>query len=259
MSELSELQHQFKQYLLQGDTSVLSRIETPGEDSAEQRLQVYGDMYVMRLQEAVSEDYSLLAHLIGDMDFTRLTLDYVKAYPSHHYSLRYFSQFLAEYLTQAEAYKDNTLYYEVAQFEWASHNVIDAEDAPVLKLEDLQAIEQEKWPELQFGFHPSLQKLSLYWNVHDLKYNYDNEQIMPEPSRLDQPLFHILWRKEITPFHDIYSDTEAWMLNAADEQQTFADICEGLCQFMAEEEVASFAINQIVRWLNQGFVSTLGV
>ena len=53
----------------------------------------------------------------------------------------------------------------MASFEWGLSLAFDAEDAPILTLQDLAAIAPENWADLRFQFHPSMQLFMFKWNV----------------------------------------------------------------------------------------------
>lgn len=111
--------------------------------SVDQRLAVYGNAYGYRLIDALSENYPSVHTLLGDEDFYKMTYAYMEAYPSHHFSLRYFGHELEEFL---KTYiPEVPVLTEMARFEWALRKVFDAEDVAIITMDDLQEIPVEHW------------------------------------------------------------------------------------------------------------------
>src|SRR5882672_11684809 len=53
----------------------------------EERIGIYSEMYFLRLQECLVEDYPAVVKLVGPPAFGRLARGYLKEFPSRHYSL----------------------------------------------------------------------------------------------------------------------------------------------------------------------------
>ncbi len=256
MKSLAETQRAFQHYLLSGDNTIESSIVNLYERYAQNRMAVYGNMYSIRLQEVIREEFPLLAFVLGDEKFTALVATYIREYPSKHYSIRYFAD---QFITHIKNFNPGAgdLHREIAEFEWQSVNVLDESDAPVLTFVDLQSVPQENWPNLQIDFHPTVRPLWLHWNIADLWIAFDDGASLPEAEYSKEPTLNIVWRKVITPFCDIYHGIEAKTFLAASDKMNFSEICEMLCQEMPEEEVPGFAVNQLAKWFNQGIVTNL--
>ena len=95
MDALRKLQHDFLGYLLdESSNDIVDSIESTPHRSAEQRMALYGNAYVLRLKEALSTDYERLHSYLGDDLFDSLMQRYIEHYPSQHLSLRYFGQYM---------------------------------------------------------------------------------------------------------------------------------------------------------------------
>src|ERR1700693_1964355 len=66
--------------------------------SALERLDIYRDMYVPRMEEALAIDYPALKHFLGAEKFMRLVGRYVEAYPSRSYTLNRLGDHLPEFV-----------------------------------------------------------------------------------------------------------------------------------------------------------------
>ena len=93
MHNLLCIQASFQDYLLTGDLSIMSAIVSDIRD-AKQRLEVYFNAYRIRLIDVLKADYPKLRLYMGDEEFEKLSLAYLKAFPSEHFSVRYLGQHL---------------------------------------------------------------------------------------------------------------------------------------------------------------------
>src|SRR5882724_694831 len=68
--------------------------------TANQRVDVYREMYWLRLREALSIDYPELQRFLGNDRFDRLCDVYVQKYPSRSYSLNRLGDHLPRFLAE---------------------------------------------------------------------------------------------------------------------------------------------------------------
>src|SRR5262245_50886814 len=113
----------FHDYVLDKSEAIAGQIIGRDAESKRVRLNVYHDGYMLRLLEVLGKNYTALKILMGEAHFDRLAGDYVREYPSHHFSIgyagRYFSQFLSSQ-PQIEP-----VWIEVADFEWKMQLIIE--------------------------------------------------------------------------------------------------------------------------------------
>lgn len=271
---LSQLQQQLLDYLLHNNTPIQQQLAQHPNDtiSPQTRLGIYRNAYQMRLIEALTDHYPSLALLLGDKTFQQLGLAYLADYPSQHYSVRYFGEQLSDYLIQSShhyhAYHADyptDFLAEMAQFEWQLRYAFDAGDAPPLQLTDLQAIPMEQWSTLVFRLHPSLVRLDLTWNTatiwqalqthNDDSTNHQTDETIPAAIKQEHPSAWRIWREANyrTFFRPLDVD-EAWALDAILQQQNFADICSGLCEWVDEQYAPQRAVTFILSWLKDGLI-----
>ena len=168
MSALAQVQREFQDYLLRGDTAVMRHVVETARVPLVTRLGIYAGAYRSRLAEALASNYPVLARLLGEADFSALAADYIAAHESPFFSIRYYGDALAEFLATREDYAAAPVLAELAQWEWAMTSVFDAADAAALPAEDLASIPPVHWAQLRLRWHPSVQRLTLWWNVPQL-------------------------------------------------------------------------------------------
>jgi hypothetical protein len=111
----------------------------------EERLAVYHDMYVLRMDEALESDYPALKHLLGDGGFRALVTGYVQAHPSRSYSLNFLGRDLPDYVREAPGLRRRAFGHDLARLEQAVAEVFDAPEEPALSAEEIAAVPQEAW------------------------------------------------------------------------------------------------------------------
>lgn len=259
MQALRELEKNFQTHVLSGDHAVDSAITGNTAEQVATRLAVYSNGYRWRLLEVLELDYRLLAKLLGEKAFDQLGFEYIDAYPSHSFSIDIFAQYLPQFLTEKKPYCEQLHLSELADFIWALNVAIDAADASILTAQELAAVRQESWPEMRLTLHPSLQLLTYHWNVVDLWRALSDDKTLPEIVKLEKPQAVIVWRKAIQPFYALLDEKEVFVLQALQQEKTFEVVCEGLLQWLPEEEIAQYAVNLLLRWINDGMISRITI
>ena len=259
MSHLRDLQLRFQDYLIDGSQAIEADIVSTATALAEHRLATYYNAYRIRLIDALAIDYSALENHLGRETFEQLCLDYLLHYPSQYPSVRWFGQHLPAYLAEACNREDAELVRELARYEWAQVCIFDAANsANRVQLEDMAQFPPETWPDLQFDFKPAVQWLDLYWNVPQLKAAVDNSEAQPELQRSDIPLRWLLWRREFKMHWRSLDVHEAWAIEQAANGANFAEICEGLLEWVDAEQVALVAAGFLKQWIGDQLLARLG-
>ena len=252
MSELYRLQKEMMAWLMQKDERIKSEIIDTGEVnkvSVEQRLAVYGNAYGYRLIDALSENYPAVHTLMGDEDFYEMSYAYIEAYPSAHFSLRYFGHKLEKFLASYD--KGLPIYTEMANFEWALRNAFDSKNSPTLTLVSLQEIPVERWGELQFKFHPSVSRVDLEWNTPELWSAIEEDAEPIPPEQLERSYAWLIWRKDLLNYYRSLDIDEAYTIDAAMQGASFASLCEGVCEWVDEEHAPARVAGFLSEWLNE--------
>jgi hypothetical protein len=254
---LRELQEQFQSHLLEGDPRIAQRIVGTPRVNVPTRLAIYSDAYRLRLLEALRVDFPALHTLAGDTEFERIGRAYIEAYPSGHFSIRYFGRQLAGFLRQDDRWRALPVFLEMAVFEWALGLSFDAIDSPLVGVEDVAVIPPEAWAHMRLTWHPSLQRLDLQYNVPVLWKAIDEEQPPQAPVAADHPQAWIIWRRDLKTFFRSTSVDEAWSMDLLRQGHSFEAMCEGLCEWYDETRVAAQAALYLRRWVQDGLVARI--
>ncbi len=259
MSQLRNIQQHLQSHLLTNDDLINAQVFEPSQGSVADRLAIYNNGYRWRLYEILDIYYPILAKVMGAEAFEKLRVVYLEIHPSRHYSIDLFGQYLPEFLKTAAPYNQQLFLSELAQFIWSLSDTIDGPDAPVLVRDDLAAVAQDQWPDMRISLHPSVALLTQRWNTLALWNAANADQPIPAAELLEQETYCVVWRKEIQSYFNVLGKEDAWILQALQKDLSFGEICEGLLQWLPEDAVAAHAVNILLRWLQDGMLSTVRI
>ena len=124
------------------DLVLPSRTLTPSE-----RVEIYHGMYLLRMHDALSDDYEALRHFLGDEAFFDLVRDYVEVYPSRHFSLNRLGDHLPDFIRESAQVSRRSFCHDLARLELAITQLFDAPHSPSLQPEAISAVAEAAWPE----------------------------------------------------------------------------------------------------------------
>src|SRR6185437_3319452 len=256
MNKLLNVQLAFQAYIL-GESSDLPAMITETIDlNKQQRIGLYADGYVARLVEALSANYPQLKQFVGDKLFDSIAREFIKQHPSNVYSIRRFGDELASLLIADPRYAKRPILAELARFEWAAGDTFDAKDALVLDAESLRNIPPQEWGELKFYFHPSVRLDYFSYNITQIwDALIDNKT--KRAVRVKPVQAVLFWRHKLDMLYRQLPYIEAYVLANALKGETFAALCESLCQLLPEDEAGVQAAKMLMEWLSAGIISAV--
>ena len=254
MTRLSQVQVDFQQYLLRGDSEIESHVVGTERVPVATRLGIYGNGYGARLTEALGTNFPALAQLLGETDFGELAAAYIRSHDSTYASIRYYGGGLAQFLAEDPTYAAVPILAELARWEWAMTETFDAADAPALDPSAMAGVAPEEWSELHFDWHPSIRRLQLSWNVPQIWNAITSAAEQPEPSIATEAGQWLLWRRGLETFFRSLAPAEAAALDAARRGSSFGELCE-LCASRSDETAAAAQAAGFLRdWLQSGLI-----
>lgn len=138
----------------------LERVITPSEQlTALERIEIYSDMYFLRLVDCLREDFPCLAWTLGPNRFEKLARGYVTACPSTHFSLNQLGAKLAAYVATSNV-KRRGFFAELSALERAIQEVFDEHASAPVGRAELEAVPQTDWPALRLVTTPALRLLA---------------------------------------------------------------------------------------------------
>lgn len=255
---LKTLQHYWQAFLLNQEQSPLdSFIQAPNIKQAnvasfkKSRLAIYTEGYKPRLIDVLIKTFPYLKKWLGEENFGRLALAYIEAYPSTYYNIQDIGQEFGIFLSTQDI---PLAYIELANLEWALNQAYDAADHTVLTQNDLIAIPQEQWGNIIFKLHPSLHLVDITTNAVLAYQSLIRGEVAPAPLKLSTTEIWRIWQKDTQLYYLPTNFNEIFFLKAIKQNHTFGSICEKLEKNLPDLDVISYAVNQLLTWLQEGLL-----
>ena len=259
MSDFARQQAEFQRGILSGDDTVLSEILDSPREKRATLFGVYRYAYGSRLVEAMRNDHELLHLYLGDEMFDEMGHAYVKARPSAHPNLRWFSQGLPAFLKSTEPYATHLELSDLAALEKALNDAFDAAEGRVVALNDMTGFAPEAWSGLKFQPHPSASRLDLATNASAIWLTLKNDETPPDAVALEQPAHLLIWRQDVTPmFRELLAE-EAMMWDEAANGIPFGVLCEMLATYDDPDSAAGRGAGYLHGWITAGLLTDVSV
>jgi hypothetical protein len=226
-----------------------------GDDrlNAEERVDIYANMYFYRLLEVFKEDFPATLAVVGEERFHNLATGYLIEYPPAHFSISWAGEHLADFIREHPLRNDFPFLANLAQIERALIEVFHALDAPALDAEAMRVIPPQQWPELRLRLHPAHQILQLEWDLAPILKAVEQGEPPPHPPR--EAITMLVWRRRNTVFYRAIDAAENDAFNALAKGAAFPEICELIAGSVDEGEDPASAINQRLEvWLRDGLL-----
>ena len=247
---LADLQRAFQDYLLGRDEAFRAAVRDSRRTDRDTLLAVYRDGYVLRLVEALGNDFPGLLAVAGPDDFAGLARAYIAATPSRHRSIRWYGAGLADFLAGTPAWA------EMARFEWALGLAFDGPDATPVEAAALVALPQEAWETLVLNALPTLQRLSLAFDLPQAWQQRDT--VAPGTlaiARAAAPVDWAIWRPDVETQYRSLEPDEAAMLDALVEGRAFPDLCAVVAPFVGDADAVPRAATLLRTWVEGGMIA----
>jgi hypothetical protein len=245
--KLAELQDRFWELATRSPgahPAAESFVSTP-DLSADDRLDIYANMFVWRQIDALREDFPKLAQLLGDEGFYATAEKYLSAHPSTHPSLAQLGRRFASFLAESPGSRPDLA--DLAALEWARCEVF--EEAHV-RPATADLIRGPEPAQMALRTVPALRLLTLRHDVLPLWKDLEDGKAAPPPRA--QPTTVAVWRKDFVVFHVGIAPEEALGLRRAISGGTLGEICEA---FADGEDAVQEACSALASWFAEGWIS----
>ncbi|QSI78967.1 DNA-binding domain-containing protein [Niveibacterium microcysteis] len=229
-----------------------------GRTPVEARFAIYANAYRGRMVAALRDNYPVLAAALGDEAFANLGVDYLRAHPSRHPSIRWFGDALYDFVTREPEALPHPALADLIRMEWAVRHAFDAADCAMSDLRQLAAYPPDHWPSLRFAVHPSVSVLTLEWLIeplwHQLQADPDTESEAPERSA------HALlvWRHGLAVQFRSLGGPEAKLLDALGGGETLGFACEHAFPSRPADTAAQDVLHTLSALIQQGVLILQG-
>lgn len=228
------------------------------------RLVVHAHARTRRLMGALETNYPVLASVLGEAAFAALGAAYVEAHPARFYSIRWYGDGLPQFLAGHADYAPARVLADLARWEWALTELLDAVDAEPLSAALLECVPAKSWTELRFDLHPSVRMLELQWNVPaiwqslagDTQSDMEctGEGVWPAPALADETQAWLLWRGDLQIHYRALRPIEAAALEYCRRGHRLGEIPALAAQWL-NGPVALTHMNSVLRrWVDSGLI-----
>ena len=220
--------------------------------SAEDRVDIYANMYFYRLLDVLKEDFPATLATIGDDRFHNLVTSYLIEHPPSHFSVGQAGRYLADFLRDYPLREDFPFIEDLARLERALIESFHAADAAPLGAEQMRAIPPDQWPAVQLKLHPTIIMLALQWNVSETLAQVEQAEKPAPPKRHHAVV--LVWRNRNRVHCREVDAVEYAALSMMIDGTTFAEVCEAVASSV-ESGDPMVTINRLFeRWLSDGIL-----
>ncbi len=111
-----------------------------------ERIGVYQGMYLLRMVEALENDFPAVAHFLGAERFAELVTRYVAAHPSRSYTFNRLGDSFPGFIRTSYRVRRKAFVAELARLESLVTEVFDAPPSPAWPAEEIAEIPEAAWP-----------------------------------------------------------------------------------------------------------------
>ena len=218
----------------------------------EQRIGIYSEMYFLRLQEGLVEDYPAVVKLAGPPAFGQLARAYLKKFPSRHYSLNVLGRKLPEFLDGPVRIPRRAMLADVARVENAISESFEAEVSVSLTPADLALIPPAAWESGRIRLTESLRLLELGHRANAIVSACRQEKPLPALGRAKT--WVLVYRKEWTVWRmDITQSMHAVLAALKAGRPLGRALAEGAKSYRGSPEEMQTEVHRWFReWATEG-------
>jgi hypothetical protein len=220
------------------------------------RLEIYADMYFVRIHDVLGDEYAKTAAALGAAAFHGLVLDYLDSCRPDHPSMREVGARLPAFLAAHVTAARRPWLAELARLERARLEMVDSADAETLTLAALRTLPPERFAPLRLRLVPSRALFATRFDIVPLWRSDDPGGAVPEPL----PTLLLVWRHALEVLHRAVDDGEEadWLRRLEIGDATFEELCAGLGRGRTDEAAAARAFELVGRWASDGLLRVGG-
>lgn len=222
------------------------------------RVAIYGNMYFLRLRDALADAYPAVRHLLGDDGFDAMARDYFSRYPSRSFTMNDIGHALPHHLktcapSACGGEPRRALVVDVAQVERATGAAFDMEAGAGVTAADIARIAPERWPEVRFRLHPTMHLLALGHDALAIVHAVKNHAPVPEPE--PRRTFAAVWRQGFTVWRQPLAEAAYVILTELRRGAALGAAMEAAAEGWtgAEEELEASIYQWFSAWLDDGY------
>jgi len=148
-----------------------------------ERIELYRDMYGVRMIEAMEADFPAIAAYLGHHKFAHLVHDYTQRHPSMSYTLNRLGDHFPKFIAEETKITRKTFLSDLAKLELAMTDVFDEAEMPPLEAGALAGVAPENLGAAQLRTIPSLRLIEASYPVSEFFDDYRHERDLVAPRK----------------------------------------------------------------------------
>lgn len=205
-----------------------------GNAPGAERLSVYADGYLARVEEALCEVYETVRHVLGRRAFLELTESYAKRYPSHDYNLSLVGRHLPQHLAAWPLTHELPFLPDLARLEWLVAQAVHAFEQPPLEVSQLAAWSPEDWERARVLFQPSVGCIASAWPILDMWESRGRPIAEIQIDLVDRPQRVLVARQGVRIRCELLDQRQYDLLRGLLEGQSLGAVCEAIARDMVD-------------------------
>ncbi len=189
--------------------------QEPSGDTAAARWRIYQEGYVIRLAEAIGNDYPAVERIVGPAAFTGVCSRYLAAFPPSSHDIGRAGAALAVYLPRDPVTERLPFLPDLARFEWTLAEAFVARDVVPLTWNDVAALGAERLADLPLRAAPGTALIRSDWPLGELRLAKDTADGEIDIALEGPAVTLLVWRLGYEPRWVVVSEDEAAMVEGA--------------------------------------------
>lgn len=256
MLTLSQLQQGFAKSMFDETLETLNPFINQDGLSVQERLQIYRNNIYTSLSDALKSIYPTIQKLVGEAFFLNIARDYITRYPSVSGDLHDFGKAFPHYLSQLLNSQHLPYLPEMAQLEWAYHEVFHESDCDPFNFIALQQVPKECYETIRFILNPACRLCCFQFPILQI-WSFCQEETPSETLHLEntsaEKILVIRQQNDIryekltngefiflSSLQKVYTLQEAYRLS--DKVEHGFAVNEALLKFLHNQTIIDFAV-----------------
>ncbi len=236
--------------------SAITDLTLPSETLSErERLEIYRDMYLIRMRDALIDDYPSTLDFLGWDAFEQLVADYVRVYPSRSFTLNHLGDHLPEYVKSASNLERRDVLADLTRLELEITQIFHADESQALSVEAVAAIPPDAWNTARLKPIAALGLLSLRHAV--TRYHEAARADSPRPKIPRKRTYVVVYRKDYSVYHIELSAAEYELLSAVVAGERLGDAVAKATRGMKPQAAETIVFKCFSEWVARGFFTSV--
>ena len=222
-----------------------------------ERINIYHEMYYLRLIEILEGDFESVRHAVGEEFFARLARTFIIEHPSRHYDLGNLGAKFPMFLRGAKDLKHRPFIADMAKLERAIEEVFDEAQVAPLKTDELLSVPQGRWAEARIRTIPAFRLIASRYPIN--KYLEAVRKKRDPQIPAIEPTWICIYRKKFTVWRMDLDHPQFNILTALSRGKTVGEAIETCLELpeIASLDLATSIQSWFKDWAASGFFSAV--